>query len=89
MTKHEKVLARVLGGRSDANLNFNDLRGLLLHLGFVERVRGSHHVFVRPGVEDLVNLQREGGMAKPYQVRQVRSVIARHGLVAQEQEEVE
>jgi hypothetical protein len=84
MPKYEKVLARVLGGRSDAGLDFDDLRSLLLHLGFVERVRGGHHIFVRPGVEDLVNLQREGRMAKPYQVRQVRSVITRYGLAAEE-----
>lgn len=70
----------ILSGRSDANVGFEELRGLLLRLGFTERVRGSHHVFVRPGIEDLVNLQREGSKAKPYQVRQVRSVILRYGL---------
>lgn len=48
------------------------------------RVRGSHHIFVRPGVEELVNLQRSGSKAKPYQVRQVRAVITRHGLWSEE-----
>jgi hypothetical protein len=28
--------------------------------------------FVKVGVENLINLQREGSMAKPYQVRQLR-----------------
>lgn len=86
MTKYSKLFAKVLGGRSDANIDFDDLCRLLTHLGFVERVGGSHHVFVRPGVEDLVNLQREGRMAKPYQVRQVRNVITTHGLAAEEDE---
>lgn len=80
MAKRNKLLARILSGANDAGIRFDDLRKLLLHLGFEERVRGSHHIFVRPGVEELVNLQREGGDAKPYQVRQVRSVIVRYGL---------
>ena len=84
MSKIQKLLAKVLGGRSDANLAFEDLRTLLLHLGFQERTRGSHHVFVKEGVEALVNLQREGHLAKPYQVRQVRGVLAKHGLGVEE-----
>ena len=80
MPKDETLLARILRGQSDANIRFDDLRKLLIDLGFEERLRGSHHVFVRPGVEQLVNLQRDGSKAKPYQVRQVRSVILRHRL---------
>ena len=88
MTRYDKLLARILSGRSDANIDFDDLRKLLLHLGFQERVRGSHHVLTRPGVEDLINLQRQGRMAKSYQVRQVRSVITTYGLTAAEEEYV-
>ena len=80
MTMYRKVLERVLSGRADANIGFDDLRNLLTRLGFAERSRGSHHVFVRESVEDLINLQREGHMAKPYQVRQVRAVITKYGL---------
>jgi len=65
---------------ADANINFRDLRRLLTWLGFEERVRGSHHLFRRPGVKELVNLQEEGNKAKVYQVRQVRQVILRYGL---------
>ncbi len=83
MTKYGKLFAKVLTGRSDANIDFDELRRLLTHLGFVERIGGSHHVFVRAGVEDLVNLQREGRLAKPYQVRQVRNVITTYGLVVE------
>lgn len=84
MTKFGKLLAQILSGQSDTNIDFDGLRNLLLQLGFVERVRGSHHVFIKPGVEDLINLQREGRMAKPYQVRQVRSVITTYSLTAGE-----
>jgi hypothetical protein len=58
MTKYGKLLAGVLSGRSDANLDFDDLRRLLEHLCFAERVRGSHHVFVRAGIHEMINLQR-------------------------------
>ena len=53
---------------------------VLLHLGFEERVRGGHHIFYRSGVEELINVQRAGSKAKPYQIRQVRAVITRYGL---------
>ena len=75
-----KLLQRLLGGRSDANIRFSDLCNLLRSLGFEERTRGSHHVYVKEGVEDMINLQREGSKAKPYQVRQVRRVLVRYGL---------
>jgi hypothetical protein len=41
----DKVLDAVLRGTSDANIPFSGLRGLLLRLGFQERIKGSHHIF--------------------------------------------
>lgn len=75
-----KTLQRVLSGTSDAAIRFDDLRQLLLNLGFEMRVRGSHHIFRKAGIEEKVNLQREGSEAKPYQVRQVRYVLLKHHL---------
>ncbi|MGH8651031.1 MAG: type II toxin-antitoxin system HicA family toxin [Gammaproteobacteria bacterium] len=80
MGRHSKLLQRILDGRSDANIDFQDLRALLLHLGFAERTRGSHHIFRRTDVEERINLQRQGSKAKPYQVCQVRAVILRYRL---------
>lgn len=74
------MLEVVLSGRSDANVRFSDLRGLLKALGFGERTRGSHHIYFREGVEALLNLQADGDKAKSYQVREVRQVILRHRL---------
>jgi hypothetical protein len=76
----DKVLEQVLRGSSDANIRFADLRSLLLRLGFGERVRGSHHIFWKDGVEEILNLQPKGSKAKPYQVKQVRHVILKHRL---------
>ena len=76
----EKTLERLLSGTSDAGIRFDDLCRLLDRLGFEERVRGSHHVFRKSGVEEKINLQRSGANAKPYQVKQVRSVIVKAKL---------
>ena len=81
MMSNRDIRQRIMSGRSDANIRFNDLRRQLLRLGFVERVRGSHHTFRKEGVRELINLQRDGSQAKPYQVRQVRQIILRYGLV--------
>lgn len=80
MGKHDKVLEKILLGTSDANVRFEELRQLLSWLGFEERVRGSHHIFRRQGVEEKINLQRDNDKAKVYQVRQVRAVILRYKL---------
>ncbi len=53
---------------------------LLESLGFQKRVKGSHHLFRKAGVEERINLQREGNNAKPYQVKQVRAVILKYKL---------
>ena len=76
----ERTLERVQRGQSDANIRFDDLRALLLALGFAERTRGSHHIFSAVMADELVNLQRDGDKAKPYQVRQVRRVILKYNL---------
>ena len=81
----ESVLVRVLRGSSDAGIRFDDLRGILRRLGFVERIKGSHHIFTRDGVDEILNLQSRGSMAKPYQVKQVRKVLVRYKLAEEEQ----
>jgi len=75
-----KTLRRVLSSGSDAAIRFDDLCSLLGSLGFEKRVKGSHHLFRKAGVEERINLQREGQNAKPYQVKQVRAVILKYGL---------
>ncbi len=83
MGKYEKVMDKILRGTSDANIVFDDIRGMLLHLGFDERIRGSHHIYRKEGVEERINMQRSGNKAKPYQVRQVREVLLKYRLVGE------
>ncbi len=80
MGKWSNVLEQVVRGRSDANIPFDDLCGLLLRLGFDKRVKGSHNIFRKQGIADKPNLQRSGSNAKPYQVRQIRDIILRYRL---------
>ncbi|MDZ7803411.1 hypothetical protein [Thiohalophilus sp.] len=73
-------MEKILRGASDANIAFDDIRGMLLHLGFDERIRGSHHVYRKEGVEEKINMQRSGNKAKPYQVMQVREILLKYHL---------
>ena len=57
-------MIRILRGSSDANIRFDDLRALLFRLGFEERIKGSHHIFTRVGVDEILNLQAKKSMAK-------------------------
>ena len=89
MSKITKTLERVLRGNADANIRFGDLRMLLTHLGFVERIRGDHYIFTRDGVAEILNLQPSGALAKAYQVKQVRGILVGYGLVGENDETVE
>ena len=79
----DKILQRVLSGTADAAIRFDELCRLLESLGFEKRIRGSHHLFRKSGVFAQINLQRSGGQAKPYQVKQVRTIILEAGLAAE------
>jgi hypothetical protein len=54
---NESVLLRVLRGSADSNIRFRDLEVLLITLGFSERIKGSHHIFTRSDVAEILNLQ--------------------------------
>ena len=50
----------------------------MYRLGFAESIRGSHHVYRRRGVEERIDLQPLRGMAKKYQVRQLRAIFFKY-----------
>ena len=81
MGKQEKFIVTLLSGGSDHNLNFDDLTNLLMSLNFDHRVKGWHHIFFKSGVEEILNLQAKGKLAKGYQVKQVREVLVRYQLL--------
>lgn len=73
-------MERVLHGASDTNILFSELCQLLKDLGFDERIRGSHHIFTKGSIREILNLQPRGAKAKPYQVKQIRNVILKYKL---------
>jgi hypothetical protein len=84
MGKYEKLIYQILRGTSDANISFLNLVNLLQHFGFEMRIKGSHHIFRKKGVEEKPNLQKDGNKAKPYQVKQVRNIIIKYKLGGEE-----
>ena len=84
----DKLLVQILRGASDANIRFQDVCNLLTHLGFEKRTRGSHTLFRKNGVEEKINLQKDGNKAKPYQVKQIRNLIVKYKLAGDENDSV-
>ncbi len=80
MSRYEKLIFQILRGTSDANISFADIIKVLRYFGFEIRVKGSHHVFRKNGIEEKPNLQKDGSKAKPYQVKQVRNIILKYKL---------
>ena len=77
--KPRKTLERILAG--SRNIRFEDMRRLAVAFGFeLARINGSHHIFVHPEVNELVNLQNDGGEAKPYQIRQFLKLVESYNL---------
>jgi predicted RNA binding protein YcfA (HicA-like mRNA interferase family) len=80
MGKYEKLLQKILSGREDASVNFSEAVVLLDALGFSMRRKGSHHIFYREGVTEIINIQPDGPKAKPYQIKQIREIILKYKL---------
>lgn len=83
MGSAQKLLERILRGDADANIAFSGMVRLLRRLGFEERIKGSHHIFYRQGIEEILNLQADGNKCKPYQVKQVRNVTISNQLAGE------
>ena len=80
--RDDRLLRRILGGSSDANIrfSFSELRRLLPRLGFEERISGSHHIFSSPDIRDEINVQPLRGQVKAYQVRQIKRIFEKYGI---------
>ena len=77
----KNILEKVLSCLNDKNLNFNDLKKIILDLGFTERIKGSHHIYFKTGIIEIINLQSlKDGKAKAYQVKQARNIILKYEL---------
>ena len=81
MSRAEKLAAKILSGRSDRSLDFDDLCYILERAGFQSRTgKGSHRIFYKEGVVEIINVQPRDGKAKPYQVKQVRELLLKYKI---------
>ena len=73
MGRAEKLAAKILSGKSDKNFAFNDLCYFLERAGFQLRPgRGSHRIYYKEGIVEIVNVQPRDGKDRPDQTRRQR-----------------
>lgn len=82
MSSIEKIINKILSGKSDYNIDFNDFKKFILYFGFKERIKGSHHVYTKQGIKEIINIQPIGNLSKAYQVKQVRNIILKYNLIS-------
>ncbi len=70
----------ILSGTQDKNISFSELQSVLDRLGFQCRIKGDHFIYTKDGIEEIINIQPVGKMAKPYQVKQVRQIILKYRM---------
>ena len=80
MSQYEKLLRAIMSGTQDKNMLFSDLQTVLDRLCFQCRIKGDHFIYTKDGIEEIINIQPVGSKAKPYQVKQVRTVILGYQL---------
>lgn len=81
--KIKKILQKIYSNQK--NVKFEEF---LLVLEFFEfycdRINGSHHIYKKDGINELINIQNVNGEVKSYQVRQFLSIIDKYGLINKE-----
>jgi len=85
MGQYEKLVQRILSGRQDNSILFSEAVSLIQRLGFSMRIKGSHHIFSREGIEEIINLQSDGSKAKAYQVKQIRDLMVKYHLEVEDE----
>ena len=79
MTRRQKLIEKIKN--NPAGVRFQEICRLAEQLGFTNRGgKGSHIVYEKDGVEEILTFQNRKGMAKPYQVKQLLAVIEKFRL---------
>jgi predicted RNA binding protein YcfA (HicA-like mRNA interferase family) len=78
MTRIAKLYEQLLRNKRG---KFADLQKLLLAHGFrLVRVRGSHEVYVRDDVPELIVIQPNGKEAMDYQIREFLHIVEEYQI---------
>ncbi len=77
--KKQKLLQKLLSGTK--NVRFSEAVALAEAFGFkLDRINGSHHIFIHEEIPELLNLQNVKRKAKPYQIKQLLQLVEAHNL---------
>ena len=84
MSRRKKLLSRIQD--NPQNVRFEDICKLAEAFGFEYKGgKGSHEVYTKKGVIEILNLQNVKGFAKPYQVKQFLKMIEDYNLKLEEE----
>ena len=75
MSKLEKLIERILAGQT---VSYDEAEKLLVSLGFVMKIVGSHHVFRRKGYAKNISIKKRPQLL-PYQLKDLKEVLKDHG----------
>ena len=75
--KERKLLQKLISGSK--NVRFSEATAVARAFGFkLDRITGSHHIFIHPDLPELINLQNVNGKAKPYQIKQLLKIVEKY-----------
>lgn len=75
----KKLLIKIMNNLN--NVDFNDFIRILNKFGFrLQRIRGSHNIYVNSDVAEIINIQNVNGKAKPYQIKQFFRLVEKYNL---------
>ena len=75
----KKLLAKIKN--NSENVRFNDFVTLINAFNFeIIRSKGSHFIYERKDVPEMLNIQNKKGKAKSYQVEQFLELIEKYNL---------
>ena len=70
MSKLTKLQAKLDNGQFK-NFSFSDFEYIMVKTGWVlDRVSGSHQIYIHPKNQKFMNIQNKNGKAKPFQIKQ-------------------
>lgn len=76
MSKAEKALQKVLSGKSDHNITYDELTAVLTRAGFqLIGGKGSHHVWARESDMEMLSIPRHGNKIKSIYVKKARELL--------------
>ena len=77
--KYEELKKNPKNVRFEVSCRAAELFGFKLRGG-----KGSHRIYVKEGVREMLNFQNVKGKAKPYQVKQLLKIVERYKLLEEE-----